>query len=63
VLQDLFRPFITTKQTGLGVGLSICRTIIEAHGGEVGGENRPEGGAVFTITLPIAADKEAYDRA
>jgi two-component system sensor kinase FixL len=51
VLDRLFQPFVTTKAEGMGVGLSICRTIIEAHGGEISAFNRPEGGAVFRFTL------------
>lgn len=51
VLERLFQPFVTTKAEGMGVGLSICRTIIEAHGGELTAGNRPEGGAVFRFTL------------
>jgi two-component system sensor kinase FixL len=48
----LFQPFVTTKATGLGVGLSICRTIIEAHGGEFAAEDGGAGGAAFRFTLP-----------
>ncbi|MEI7572331.1 MAG: PAS domain S-box protein [Phenylobacterium sp.] len=51
VVDRLFQPFVTTKAEGMGVGLSICRTIIEAHGGEISAFNRPEGGAVFRFTL------------
>jgi signal transduction histidine kinase len=50
----IFAPFVTTKETGLGLGLSICKRIAEAHGGEIGGATRPEGGAVFTWRLPAA---------
>ena len=44
----------TSKADGLGLGLNICRTIIESHGGHLAFENRDEGGAVFFFTLPIA---------
>jgi signal transduction histidine kinase len=50
----IFAPFVTTKETGLGLGLSICKRIVEAHGGTIRGENRPRGGAVFTIELPLS---------
>jgi two-component system, LuxR family, sensor histidine kinase DctS len=50
----LFDPFFTTKARGLGLGLSICRTIIERHGGRIGFTNRLDGGAEFTIHLPRA---------
>lgn len=53
--QKLFEPFHTTKAEGLGVGLSICRTIVEAHGGKIDAAQRPEGGAVFRFTLPRAS--------
>ena len=56
---QIFSPFITTKETGLGLGLSISKRIIESHGGDLSAANRPEGGAVFTIRLPRAsAEKE-----
>jgi len=48
----LFEPFATTKKSGLGLGLSICRSIAAAHGGRQWAENRPEGGAAFHIILP-----------
>jgi two-component system sensor histidine kinase HydH len=50
--QDIFTPFVSTKHTGIGLGLSICKRIVEAHGGEVSAANRPNGGAVFTVRLP-----------
>jgi signal transduction histidine kinase len=49
----LFTPFVSSKPTGTGLGLSISRRIIEEHGGWIAGTNRPEGGALFTITLPV----------
>jgi two-component system sensor histidine kinase HydH len=48
----LFEPFVSNKETGLGLGLSICRRLLEAHGGAIRGDNDPAGGAVFTFTLP-----------
>ena len=50
----LFEPFVTTKEDGLGIGLSICRIIIEAHGGKLTLEDNPEGGAIFRFTIPRA---------
>jgi signal transduction histidine kinase len=47
----LFAPFVTTKARGVGIGLTIARTIVEAHGGTIGAHNNVEGGATFTVTL------------
>jgi PAS domain S-box-containing protein len=51
---SLFSQFMTTKSGGMGIGLPISRTIVEAHGGQIWGEDRPEGGAMFRFTLPRA---------
>lgn len=54
VLPTLFEPFISTKPGGMGLGLSISRTIVESQGGRIWAENEPGGGAVFCFTLPKA---------
>ena len=49
---NLFTPFVTTKAHGLGIGLTIVRTIVEAHGGTIAARNNLDGGATFIVTLP-----------
>lgn len=58
IRDKLFSPFFTTKATGMGMGLSICRTTIEARGGSLTAENHPLGGAVFSISMPLDVEVE-----
>jgi two-component system sensor kinase FixL len=61
VSAQLFQPFITTKRQGMGVGLSISRTIVEAHGGSIAPRSNPGGGTVFSFTLPALSKEEVGD--
>jgi two-component system, LuxR family, sensor kinase FixL len=58
---QLFQPFITSKAHGMGVGLSICRTIVEAHGGRISVEPNPAGGTIFRFTLQAPREEEPSD--
>jgi two-component system sensor kinase FixL len=61
IASQLFQPFVTSKQTGMGIGLSICRTIVEAHGGRIWCEPARDRGTIFRFTLPSAKDGDTKD--
>jgi signal transduction histidine kinase len=58
LLEQLFEPFFTTKPEGMGLGLSLSRSIIEAHGGTLRYDSGPEKGSIFRIRLPTAPEEE-----
>jgi C4-dicarboxylate-specific signal transduction histidine kinase len=61
VANHLFEPFVSTKPNGMGLGLSICCSIVEAHGGRLKSEPNPGGGTVFRFTLTAAPTRMASD--
>src|SRR5690606_20299333 len=66
LLPNLFEPFVRADlardRQGTGLGLTIARRLAEAHGGSIDAENPPEGGARFTVTLPIAPEESAEEQ-
>jgi two-component system sensor kinase FixL len=55
--EHLFKPFVTTKGSGLGLGLSISRSIVDAHGGKIWAETNRDAGATFHVELAVAAEE------
>ena len=53
--EKIFDPFVTTKESGMEIGLAVSRSVIEAHGGRIWAENNPDGGATFSIALPLSS--------
>ena len=62
VVEHLFQPFVSTKRSGMGLGLSICRRIVETHGGQLWSEPNPTGGTIFRFSL-YAAPRHERDHA
>jgi two-component system sensor kinase FixL len=57
IKEKLFKPFVTTRESGFGIGLAVSRSIIENHNGEIWAENIPGGGAEFSFRLKITKDE------
>ncbi len=61
VKAKLFQPFVSTKKTGMGIGLSICQLIVTDHKGRIWADTNPEGGTIFSLALPIASESGPAD--
>ncbi|WP_421407596.1 ATP-binding protein [Agrobacterium tumefaciens] len=60
IIDRIFETFFTTKQSGVGIGLAICQSIVLAHGGNLAASNHAGGGAVFTVSLPVVAEHVGF---
>jgi PAS domain S-box-containing protein len=58
--EKIFEAFMTTKEKGMGIGLAVSKTIVEAHGGRLWAENNPDGGATFNVALPVSSKREVH---
>lgn len=58
IASKLFQPFVTTKTQGMGIGLSLCQTIVESHGGQINAEANSAGGTIFRFTIQAAMESE-----
>jgi two-component system, LuxR family, sensor kinase FixL len=61
VRKKLFMPFVTTKEKGMGIGLSVCRAIIEAHGGTISAVANADGGTMFSFSVPFVGEEDELD--
>jgi C4-dicarboxylate-specific signal transduction histidine kinase len=61
IVENMFEPFFTTKSVGIGMGLAICRRLVDAHGGRIWVDNRDKGGARFTVELPLTEALQTSD--
>jgi signal transduction histidine kinase len=59
--ERIFDAFVTTKTNGMGIGLAVSRSIVEAHGGRLWAENNPAGRATFNVTLPVSPVVQTFD--
>jgi len=58
--EKIFDAFMTTKEKGMGIGLAVSRSIVEAHGGRLWAENNPDGGATFNVALPVSSKRDVH---
>jgi nitrogen fixation/metabolism regulation signal transduction histidine kinase len=58
--EKIFDAFMTTKEKGMGIGLAVSRSIVEAHGGRLWAENNPDGGATFNVALPVSSKRVVH---